>query len=335
MPHTFCRLPLDFSLNNDRMVADEEFFVGMKGITMHRGRFIAAGILFLALLSSGRAQHPPSMQLILLGTGYPFPSTERAGPSCAVVAGEKLFIVDAGRGSGMRLAAMGNPWSSIEAVFLTHLHSDHIDALPDIFHCAWEFGKGAPFQLYGPKGTQTVADGILQFYGPDIHIRRDLTERLSAQGAKIDVHEIEEGVVYEVPGKVKVTAFLVDHRPVEPAFGYRFDDGKQSIVISGDMRPNPNLIRFAAGADILVHEAIVRRSSSSDARWSVQDYHSSAREAGEAAEKAKVKILVLTHLIPANATEQDFLNEAKSAFSGKIMVGRDLMSVKLPDTPAK
>ena len=303
----------------------------MKGIAMHRGQFAAIGILLLSLIAFGRAQQTPAMQLVLLGTGYPYPSADRAGPACAVEVGKKLFVVDAGRGSVMRLAAAGNPWDSIAAVFLTHLHSDHIDGLPDLFHCAWEFGNGTPFQLYGPKGTQTVADGIIQFYGPDIHIRRDLTEKLPALGAKIDVHEIQEGVVYEAPGKVKVTAFLVDHRPVEPAFGYRFDDGTHSIVITGDMRPNPNLIRYAAGADILVHEAYVGLSSSSNTRWSIRDYHSSAKEAGEAAEKAKVKILVLTHLIPGNATEQDFLNEARLAFSGKIIVGRDLLRVKPSD----
>jgi ribonuclease Z len=301
---------------------------------MIRYRLFAAAVLFPILLFFGMAQSSPDMRLILLGTGYPYPHPERAGPSCAVVVGEKVFIVDAGRGIGLRLAAIGNPWSSIEAAFLTHLHSDHIDGLPDLFHSAWEFGKGTPFELYGPKGTQTVADGILQFYGPDIHIRRDLTEKLSPQGATIKVHEIQEGVVYEKPGEVKVTAFLVEHPPVEPSFGYRFDSGKHSIVITGDMRPNPNLLRFAEGADILVHEAYLRKNRATlssfgePKRWSVQDYHSSAQEAGEAAAKAKVKILVLTHLMPPTAPEQDFLDEAKKAFSGKILVGRDLMVVK-------
>jgi len=298
-------------------------------------RIIVLGILLFAFLASAATQQPPVLQLVLLGTGYPYPSAERAGPSCAVIAGGKLFIVDAGRGVGMRLAAAGNPWNSIEAVFLTHLHSDHIDGLPDLFHSTWEFGKGEPFQLYGPKGTQSVADGILQFYGPDILIRRDLTEKLSPEGAQIKAHEIQEGVVYEAPKEVKITAFRVDHQPVEQAFGYRFDSGKHSIVISGDTRPSPNLIRFAEGADILVHEAYVRRSSASGARWSIYDYHTSAKEAGETAAKAKVKTLVLTHLIPANATEQDFLDEARKAFTGKIVVGRDLMSIKLPEVPAK
>lgn len=307
---------------------------------MNRFKHIAAGILFfLALLPFGRTQPPLTMQLILLGTGYPYPSAERAGPSCAIVVRDKVFIVDAGRGMVMRLAAAGIPWGSIDAVFITHLHSDHIDGLPDLFHSTWEFGNGMPFALYGPEGTRDVANGILQFYGPDIHIRRDLTEKLPPEGAKIKVREIQEGVVYDIPGEVRVTAFLVDHNPVTPAFGYRFDAGPHSIVISGDTRPNPNLIRFAADADILVHEAYVRARPPSVAetagRWTIYSYHSSAREAGEAAQKAKVKTLVLTHLIPANAPEQNFLDEARKSFSGKIIVGRDLMRIDLPSPTGK
>lgn len=293
-------------------------------------------IVFLILLSPVWAQQDTAMELILLGTGYPYPSADRAGPSCAVMIGDKAFIVDAGRGVGMRLAAADISWSSIQSVFITHLHSDHIDGLPDLFHSSWQFGSGRPFNLCGPKGIRKVADGILQFYESDIHIRRDLTEKLPAEGARINTHVIEEGIVCDIPDIVRITAFSVNHHPVESAFGYRFDAGQQSIVITGDTRPNSNLDRFARDADILVHEAYVDGNADS-ARdilrsWSIYDYHSSGREAGEAAEKADAKILVLTHLIPGNAPERLFLEEAGKAFRGKIIVGRDLMRIPVPDS---
>jgi ribonuclease Z len=305
---------------------------------MLRHLFPAAALLWLTMVSPGWAEQPSDMQLILLGTGYPFPSADRAGPSCAIIAGQRVFIVDSGRGTTMRLAALGNLWRHIGAVFITHMHSDHIDGLPDLFHSTWEFGGGTPFELYGPEGIKKSADAIIQFYEADIHIRRDLTEKLSAEGARINAHEIQEGVVYEKSG-VRVTAFQVEHPPVKPAFGYRFDSGSQSIVVTGDTKQNPNLIKFAAGADILVSEAYVPdrgpSASQGERPWSIQDYHMSAKEAGETAEKAKVKTLVLTHLIPANAPEKAFLDEAGKAFSGKIIVGRDLMRIKAADTAAK
>jgi ribonuclease Z len=304
---------------------------------MHRFYSMSTGIIiFLLLLPPVWARQDAAMELILLGTGYPYPSADRAGPSCAVVVGGKAFIVDAGRGTVMRLAATGISWDSIQSVFITHLHSDHIDGLPDLFHSTWQFGNGGPFNLYGPEGIRQVADGILQFYGPDIHIRRDLTEKLPAAGARINTHVIEEGVVFEMPDTVRITAFAVNHHPVEPAFGFRFDAGTESIVITGDTRPNPNLDRYAKDADILVHEAYVNgnRSSLEDGQrpWTIYDYHSSAAEAGEAAEKAGVKVLVLTHLIPGNAPERYFLQEAKKTFRGKVIVGRDLMRIPVPDS---
>jgi ribonuclease Z len=301
----------------------------------HCFRYGIAGWFFLLALSfPAWAQPDLAMELVLLGTGYPYPSAERAGPSCAVIVGSDVFVVDAGRGTVMRLEAADISWDSIKSVFITHLHSDHIDGLPDLFHSTWQFGKGMPFELYGPEGIRGVADGILKFYEADIHIRRDLTEKLPPEGARINVHEVREGAVCVFPSGLRITAFAVDHRPVIPAFGYRFDAGPHSIVITGDTRPNANLDRFAKGADILLHEAYVRSSAATNEAhsWSIYDYHSSAREAGETAEKAHVKILVLTHLIPGNAPERYFLEEARKTFGGKIIVGRDLMRIPVPDS---
>jgi ribonuclease Z len=282
-------------------------------------------------------QTPPkpnsAFYAVLLGTGFPRPDASRAGPSTAIVVGDKVFIVDAGRGITMRLAGSGLALNSVAAVFLTHLHSDHIDGLPDLFHSTWEFGRSTPLQLYGPDGTDNIVKGIMQFYAPDIHIRRDLTEKLPPGGAQISLHVVKEGVAYE-DATVRVTAFLVDHYPVEPAFGYRFDSGGHSIVISGDTHPNPNLVKFATGADILIHEAYLPEvtppgdTASDAAPWFIR-YHSSAAEAGQDAARAGVKILVLTHLIPHGRADADsaFRSEAAKNFHGTIIVGQDLMRI--------
>jgi ribonuclease Z len=271
-----------------------------------------------------------SLAVILLGTGYPRPDANHAGPATAIVAGDKWFLVDAGRGTTMRVAGAELKYENLRGVFITHLHSDHTAGLPDVFITSWQFGrKTTPLPLYGPSGIKKLSDAMLQFFAYDIHIRRDVIEKHPAVGATIKTHVVREGVVYD-DGDVRVTAFAVDHAPVKPAFGYRFDSGGRSIVVSGDTRPNANLIRFAKGADVLVQEAYLPehfdKVDNPAVAARLKAYHTSAEEAGEIATAAGVKTLVLTHLIPAGA-EKTFAERAAKTFRGKIIVGDDLKTV--------
>lgn len=270
--------------------------------------------------------------VLLLGTGYPRPDPNHAGPSTAVLFGEKWFVVDAGRGATMRIAATDLKYASLEAVFLTHLHSDHTAGLPDLFNTSWQFGrKTRPLALYGPRGTQKLSKAMLDFFEEDIHLRRDLLERHPAAGATIKTTIVRDGVVVYNDGEVKVTAFAVDRKPVVHSFGYRFDAKGRSVVISGDMRPNANLLKYAKGADVLVLEAYLPehfdKVDTPEVAARLKSYHTSAEEAGEIAAAAGVKTLVLTHLIPANA-EETFRERAARKFKGTIVVGRDLTRIE-------
>jgi ribonuclease Z len=270
------------------------------------------------------------LEVLLLGTGFPRPDPQRAGPSTAVVIGGKWFVVDAGRGTTLRIAGTDLKYENMRGVFLTHLHSDHTAGLPDLFATSWQFGrKNVPLPLYGPPGTKRLAKAMLQFFAEDIHIRRDLMEKHPAAGATIATHIVREGVVYD-DGEVKVTAFAVDHRPVRYAFGYRFDAGGHSIVVSGDTRPTDNLVKFAKGADVLVLEAYLPehfdRVQTPEMAARLKSYHTSAEEAGQLAARAGVRKLVLTHLIPTDGGET-FRERAARAFKGEIVVGRDLVKV--------
>jgi ribonuclease Z len=272
-----------------------------------------------------------ALVVLLLGTGYPRPDPQRAGPSTVVIAGDAWFVVDAGRGATMRIAATDLQYAKLRGVFLTHLHSDHTAGLPDVFNTSWQFGrKTVPLELYGPRGTKQLANAMLDFFAEDIHWRRDVLEKHPAAGATIRTHIVREGVVYD-DGKVKVAAFAVDHRPVVNAFGYRFESGGRTVVISGDTRPTENLVRHAKGADVLVLEAYLPehfdRVDTPEVAARLKSYHTSAEEAGQLAARAGVKTLVLTHLIPGNS-DDIFRERAARHFNGTIIVGRDLLRVE-------
>jgi ribonuclease Z len=306
----------------------------MKQIVIAVSLLLALGLRLLP--QSGAAGSPRSgMEVVLLGTGYPRPDPDRAGPSTVVIVNGKYFVVDAGRAVVLRLSSLQQPIPPIAAVFLTHLHSDHTSGLPDLFNTSWVMGRKQSLQLYGPRGTQEMVNGLLKFYAEDIHIRRDLVEKLPAKGAQIDVHTVNEGTVYK-DGDVTITAFTVDHHPVEPAFGYKFEGGGRTVVISGDTAPSDNLVKFARGADVLVHEVYMpgyfakthsvemTRGDTAEVTRRLGRYHTDAEQVGKIADAAGVKKLVLTHLIPPE--DGDKMRElAAKNFKGEIVVGKDLM----------
>lgn len=297
-----------------------------------RLQLAALGLLILAnALSVTEAQTStpqlPAMQGVLLGTGFPAPDPERAGPSNAVLVGQKVFIVDTGRGVTMRLSALQRRPSRVDAVFLTHLHSDHTADLPDLFTTTWIMGRSQPLELYGPKGIAELAAGVKQFLAEDIHIRRDLTEARPAAGAEINAHVVQPGVVYD-DGEVKVTAFLVDHAPVNPAFGYRFESHGRLIVFSGDYHPHEDTVRAVKGADVLVSEVYLPeyfdRARDTRVAERLKRYHCTPEQAAELAAKAGVKKLVFTHIIPPDRADE-IVRNAKKIFGGEIVAGRDLL----------
>jgi len=200
----------------------------------------------------------PDLKVILLGTGGgPGPNTQRYGISTLVVAGPEKLMFDSGRAATLRMNQLGIRLGEVTNLFLTHLHSDHVIGIPDLYLTGFgNQGRKTPFHVYGPDGTRAMMDHLRQAFAVDIHMRRDVDEKFEGYGA-MTATDIKQGVVYESNG-VKVTAFLVDHGPVKPAFGYRVDYHGHSVVLSGDTEPSDNLVTYARGVDLLIHEVGAR-----------------------------------------------------------------------------
>ena len=300
---------------------------------------------------------PDGLHLALCGTGSPFPDPTRAGPCSAIIAGDRLFIVDAGEGSARTLSYMGIPAGRIEAIFLTHFHSDHIDGLPPLMLQRWGTSSALmPTPIHGPTGVDKVVDGFRAAYGLDFGYRiAHHTERILRPGssggtgvpfALPAAGQGDQVVVMDDKG-LKVTAFRVNHAPVEPAVGYRFDYKGRSIVISGDTVASPSLVAAAKGADILLHEALQPKllkllESHFEARKMEQlthvmrdivSYHTTPEQAAAQASAAGVKQLVFNHVVPPmplSFAYPAFMGDAKDFYKGPMLVGEDGMLFSLP-----
>lgn len=307
-----------------------------------RREFLArCGITALALGGSGtaRAAEPASRtRLILLGTaGGPTPKRLRAAPAQAILVGDDAYVVDCGDGVARQMALAGVPLERMRAVFITHQHSDHNAGYGSLLLFAWLAGVKV-LDTYGPPPLVHMTDLIAELNAYDIATRvRD--EGRAPFAGFVAPHEITAaGLVMERAG-VKVTAAVVEHPPVRPAFAYRFDTPGRSIVLSGDTAPSESLVALARGADVLVHEVIytpaidrlvANEPHAQRLRQHLVASHTPTTEVGRIAAAAGVKTLVLTHFVPgddASITDAMWTEGVGVHFKGEVVVGKDLMVI--------
>jgi ribonuclease Z len=308
-----------------------------------------------AMSADPLAALPDGLHVGLCGSGSPMPDPTRAGPCTVVVAGQRLFVIDAGEGSTKNLALMRLPPAQVSAVFLTHYHSDHIADLGELMLQHWGGGAATqPLPVYGPTGLGPLVAGFQQAYALDrgYRIAHHGPKVMPPAGFGAAPHEFAiskagpDVTLIDEPD-LKVMAFPVDHGPVEPAVGYLFIYKGRKVVISGDTAPSPRLEAAARGADVLVHEGLAPnlvaimheaalrhgRANLAAITHDILSYHTTPGQAAAIAARAHVRMLLLTHIIPPlplDALNAPFLGDAPRIFHGPIRVGRDGDFFSLP-----
>lgn len=303
---------------------------------------IASAILgFVSLPTPAAAQLSASsnaFKVTLLGTGSPALSVARFGPSTLVEVGGQRLLFDCGRAATLRIAQLGIPLASVSDVFLTHLHSDHLNGLSDLWLTGWIPGGGgrtAPLHVHGPSGTQEMMQHLTQAHVADIKMRI-ADQGLPQRGVDVVAADIVEGVVFERDG-VRVTAFEVNHgEALKPAFGYRVDYQGHSAVISGDTQPSDNLVRMSKGADVLIHEVMAAKPeflTASPAQQIIMAHHTNPAQAGLIFSEVKPRLAVFTHIILSGdakvsaPTVPELIAETRKAYAGPLEAGEDLMQI--------
>lgn len=279
------------------------------------------------------------MKLILLGTGGgPRPRKARSAPAQVILVSDAAYVVDCGDGVARQLVLAGVQLTRLRHIVLTHHHSDHNADYGNLILLAWAAGLRTRVDAWGPPPLKQMTR---QFFEMNDY---DIATRIADEGRVplvplVYAHEITRDGLVMQDENVKVTAALVPHPPVVPAFAYRFDARDRSIVISGDTQLSNNLIKLAHGADVLVHDAlfapavdrlVVGVSNATRLKQSIMSHHATVQDAGRVAQAAGVKLLVLSHLVPAEdpaVTDEMWIDAARTHFRGPVIVGKDLLEI--------
>jgi len=276
-------------------------------------------------------------QVVLLGTGNPSPTPDSSGPSTAIVVNDEPYLVDFGPGVVRRAAAAQRKGiaalrpANIHYAFVTHLHSDHTVGYPDLIFTPWVVGRQRPLEVFGPRGIKAMTNHVLAAWTDDIEIRRGPVERplLSADAYRVNAHEISPGIVYK-DGNVTITAFVVQHGEWgDRAFGYRFQTSDRTIVVSGDTTPSQAVVEQCNGCDVLIHEVYTEAGyAKASPEWQRmrREYHTSSRQLGELATRARPGLLILYHQSYQfnESSEEDLMREMRAVYRGRFVSGHDL-----------
>ena len=298
---------------------------------------------------------PDGLHVALCGSGSPLPDPTRAGPCTAVIAGDRVFIVDIGGGAVRNLGRMGIAMTNVEGLIITHFHSDHIDGIGEMLLQHWAGGgHDSPLPVHGAEGIQAIVEGTNSAYAADVGYR------IAHHGAATMppggaggvarpfgmTEEQDSAVIYQEDG-LKITVFRVDHEPVEPAFGVRFDYKDRSVVISGDTAKDDRVATNCDGCDLLVHEVLNRdmvgtmeaaaKKAGNDRvakiAFDIPSYHATPVEAAEIATKGKAKMMVFNHIVPAiplGYLNAYYMKGVSDAYDGPVVLGEDGMLFSLP-----
>lgn len=307
----------------------------------------AASVLVFSLCGAVAEDKPPARDIVvtLLGTGAPMPSPVRFGPATLVQAGGLNLLFDAGRGVTVRLFQLGiSSGNGIDAVFLTHYHSDHVAGLPDLWMTGYMFGpfgsRNKALRLWGPSdgtpapsGVAKIARGLAEAFSDDVRIRQ-ADEHIPTAATQIEVHDFHgDGIVFAEAG-VKVTAFAVNHGDlIKPSVGYRIDYGARSVTISGDTKFDQNLITHATATDLLIHEvfAMSEQMAKLPQLKPIAAHHTSPEEAGKVFSRVKPKLAAFSHIVLLGTEVRELLSRTQSTYDGPLEVGEDLMRFTIGD----
>jgi ribonuclease Z len=295
------------------------------------------------------------MHIILCGTGSPIPDPNRRQSCVAIIVDGQIMLVDTGDGAAYALQLLKLPIDLISNIFITHFHSDHIADLGQVINRSWIFGRKQPIEIYGPEGIRQIVDGFEQVYALDAGYRVDhhgdamRLENRTILTRMVAFENPDEAVTLFNENDLKISSFMVEHSPVEPAVGYRFDYKGKVLVISGDTIANSNVERYSKDAGILIH-SVMNKDLNSRVATLLQaadaenfqrggkmledtlSYQTDAPELGKLAQRAGVKKLVLTHLVPPPRNfivTRAFKNSVGEHYKGELIVGEDHMHLEL------